>query len=165
MAEPLPEGAAAPDFSLPNSTGETVSLKQFQGRWVVLYFYPKDGTPGCTKEGCSFRDSLTELQGTGATVLGVSRDSLESHRAFAERHGFSFGLLSDADAEVSTAYGVYAERILYGRKSTGIARTTFLIDGDGRIRKVWRRVKPDGHAEEVLAALKAQKRQAESPRS
>ncbi len=152
MVEP---GAPAPDFELLDHQGQRVRLRDFQGRRVVLYFYPRDGTPGCTREACSFRDVHARLQRAGAVVLGVSPDSPQSHARFRERYRLPFPLLSDPDGKVAQAYGAWEEKTLYGRKRWGVARTTFLIGPDGRVERVWRRVKPDGHGEEVLAALRA----------
>lgn len=147
-------GAQAPDFELVDHQGHTVRLRDFRGRRVVLYFYPKDGTPGCTREACSFRDVYGRLQRVGAVVLGVSPDPPESHGRFCERYGLPFPLLSDPGGKVAQAYGAWAEKTQFGRKRWGVARTTFLIGPDGKVERVWRRVKPDGHGEEVLEALK-----------
>lgn len=148
-------GDKAPDFSLPDETGQAVSLKKFRGRQVVLYFYPKDDTPGCTKEACGFRDSMTPILKAGSAVVGVSLDGGESHRRFIAKHQLPFSLLSDEDARVAKAYGVYKEKSMYGRKFWGIERSTFVIDGTGTMKAVFRKVKVDGHVDEVLAALKA----------
>ncbi|MDI3257590.1 MAG: thioredoxin-dependent thiol peroxidase [Kyrpidia sp.] len=144
------EGQKAPDFTLPTGSGETITLSDLRGRTVVLYFYPRDNTPGCTKEACGFRDLYQAFSDAGAVILGVSTDSPVSHEKFANNYQLPFPLLSDEDAAVSTAYGVYKEKNQYGRKSMGIERTTFLIDGDGVVRKVYPRVKVDGHMEQVL---------------
>ncbi len=154
----LEAGKNAPDFALPDHQGQTVRLRDFRGKRVVLYFYPRDGTPGCTREACSFRDAHTRLVRAGVVVLGVSPDSPESHRKFRERHGLPFPLLSDPEGKVAQAYGAWAEKTLYGRKRWGVARSTFLIGPDGRVERVWRRVKPDGHAEEVLQAIQGLRR-------
>ena len=146
-------GDKAPDFTLPSDDGRTVALKDLRGTKVVLYFYPKDDTPGCTREACSFRDNLGRVTTKGAAVFGVSRDSLQSHAKFRGKYGLNFPLLSDGDGRVTEAYGVWKEKNLYGRKSWGIERTTFLIDEGGRIARIWPRVKVDGHVDEVLAAL------------
>jgi peroxiredoxin Q/BCP len=144
-------GKPAPDFTLPATTGESLSLRQFKGKkTVVLYFYPKDDTPGCTREACDFRDHTEELDRHGVVILGVSTDSLDSHRAFQERHKLPFPLLADEDATVSKLYGVYKQRNLYGKKYMGIERTTFVIDRTGRIAQIWPRVKVDGHIQDVL---------------
>lgn len=144
-------GKPAPDFTLPSTTGESISLKQFKNKkTVVLYFYPKDETPGCTKEACAFRDINADLEKSNVVVLGVSTDSLESHRQFQEKHKLPFPLLVDEDAAVSKLYGVYKQRNLYGKKYLGIERTTFIIDRTGRIAQIYPRVKVDGHAEDVF---------------
>lgn len=155
FAEPgLKAGDKAPSFALPNETGKTVSLADFKGKKVVLYFYPKDNTGGCTKEACAFRDGLPRLGEAGAPiVLGVSADSIDSHRKFKEKQGLNFPLLSDPDRKVLEAYGVWQEKSLYGRKFMGIVRTTFIIDEKGKISRVFPKVKVDGHLEAVLAAL------------
>ena len=149
------EGARAPDFELPNEEGETVSLASLRGKPVVLYFYPKDDTPGCTSQACGIRDVYGEFQRRGAVVLGVSRDDAESHRRFREKYGLPFSLLSDTDHEVSEAYGVWGERKNDGKTSMGINRSTFVIDADGNVAKALYGVKPDGHADLVLDALPA----------
>ena len=150
----LNPGDKAPHFSLPASTGETISLTDAAGRKVVLYFYPKDDTPGCVKEACSFRDANAELRAAGVEVLGVSADSLKSHRRFVEKYKLNFPLLSDEEMTVSTAYGAWGEKTAWGKTTVGMRRMTFLIDEEGMIRKVWPKVRPDGHAEEVLKAVK-----------
>ena len=147
------EGEQAPDFRLPADDGKTYALRDLRGKKVVLYFYPKDDTPGCTKEACSFRDNLSRVQSKGAIVLGVSKDDLESHAKFREKYSLSFPLLSDPEGKVLSAYGVWKEKNLYGKTFMGIERTTFVIDEGGRIQKVFPRVKVDGHVDEVLAAL------------
>jgi len=147
------EGDPAPEFRLPADDGKTYALKDLRGRKVVLYFYPKDDTPGCTKEACSFRDNLSRVQSKGAIVLGVSKDDLASHAKFREKYSLSFPLLSDPEGKVLSAYGVWKEKNLYGKTFMGIERTTFVIDERGRIQKVFPRVKVDGHVDEVLAAL------------
>jgi peroxiredoxin Q/BCP len=145
-------GSPAPDFTLPSDDGGDVSLSGLRGRKVVLYFYPKDDTPGCTTQACDFRDSLPRFEGVDAVVLGVSADSVESHAKFRAKHHLNFPLLADVDHEVSEAYGVWKEKNLYGRKSMGIERSTFLIDEEGNVERVWRKVKAQGHTE-VLAEL------------
>jgi len=147
------EGEPAPDFRLPADDGKTYALRDLRGKKVVLYFYPKDDTPGCTKEACSFRDNLSRVSSKGAIVLGVSKDDLESHAKFREKYSLSFPLLSDPEGKVLSAYGVWKEKNLYGKTFMGIERTTFVIDEGGRIKKVFSRVKVDGHVDEVLAAL------------
>jgi peroxiredoxin Q/BCP len=149
----LEAGAQAPDFELVDHQGQRIRLRDLRGKRVVLYFYPRDGTPGCTREACSFRDVYAKLQKAGVVVLGVSPDPPESHARFRERHRLPFPLLSDPEGKVAQAYGAWAQKTLYGRKRWGVARTTFLVGPDGRVERVWRRVKPDGHGEEVLAAL------------
>ncbi len=151
------EGAPAPPFSLMTQTGDNpVSLTDFAGKQaVVLYFYPKDDTPGCTTESCTFRDMSGEYADAGAAILGVSLDDVESHKAFADKFKLPFPLLADTDASVSSAYGVYKEKNFYGKKSMGIERTTFVIDKNGNIAKVFPRVKVDEHGDEVLNFLKS----------
>jgi peroxiredoxin Q/BCP len=160
VADQLAVGGKAPAFSLPDQTGKAVSLKQFKGKPVVLYFYPKDDTPGCTKEACDFRDSSASLTKTGTVVLGVSLDGPDSHRKFIGKFNLPFSLLCDEDAAVSKAYGVYKEKNMYGKKYWGIERSTFVIDGTGSIAALFRKVKVDGHVAEVLEILKADARKA-----
>ncbi len=144
-------GRPAPDFSLPSTTGENMSLRQFKGKkTVVLYFYPKDETPGCTREACDFRDHHEELERANVVILGVSTDSLESHQHFRDKQKLPFPLLSDEDAAVSKLYGVYKQKNLYGKKYLGIERTTFVIDRTGRVAQIWPKVKVDGHVQDVL---------------
>ena len=147
------EGKPAPTFELESDTGERVSLESLRGKPVVLYFYPKDDTPGCRAQACGIRDSYDVFDERGAVVLGVSPDDVSSHQKFKEKHGLPFTLLADPRHEVAEAYGVWGERSLYGKKYMGIERSTFVIDRDGNVAKVMRRVKPDTHAEQVLAAL------------
>ena len=149
------EGSAAPNFTLESSAGKKVSLKDFRGKKVVLYFYPKDDTPGCTKEACGFRDHIGELKELGAVVLGVSPDDVESHRKFIKKYNLPFELLADTDHAVAEAYGVWKEKSMYGRKYMGIERTTFLINADGQIARIFPKVKVDAHSEEVAAAVTA----------
>ena len=149
------EGSQAPDFELKSDAGETVKLSQFRGRPVVLYFYPRDDTPGCTKEACAFRDSYDEYLARDAVILGVSRDGEESHRKFKQKYDLPFTLLSDPDHEVAEAYGVWAEKSMYGRKSMGIVRSTFVIAADGTIARAMRGIKVPGHSDKVLEALAA----------
>lgn len=151
----LSDGAAAPDFTLPTDDGRPVSLSGFRGRKVVLYFYPKDDTPGCTQESCDFRDSLAALSGAGVAVLGLSRDGVESHRKFKEKYALNFPLLADEDGAVCAAYGVWVEKSMYGKKYMGIERATFLIDEAGKIVRIWRKVKVPGHVDGILDALRA----------
>ena len=146
-------GDKAPDFAMPTDGGGKVSLEGLKGKPVVLYFYPKDDTSGCTAEACAFRDILPDFSQLDATVIGVSRDSVESHQKFKEKYQLSFPLASDTDGSVTEAYGVWGEKSMYGRKYMGIERSTFLIDKKGIIRDIWRKVKVPGHAAEVLDAL------------
>ena len=149
----IAEGAKAPAFSLKDQDGKTVKLADFKGKQVVLYFYPKDNTPGCTTEACSFRDHSAELKEKGAVVLGVSKDDQTSHTRFAKKYQLPFPLLVDADHKVAEAYGAWGEKSLYGRKFLGTIRSTFLIGADGKLKKAWPKVKVAGHTEEVLEAL------------
>ena len=146
-------GDKAPAFSLKDDNGKTVSLADFKGKKVVLYFYPKDSTPGCTTESCDFRDNLSRINKAKAVVLGVSADSVESHVKFKTKQGLNFPLLSDPDHKALNAYGVWQEKSLYGRKFMGIVRSTFIIDEAGKIAKVYAKVKVAGHADDVLASL------------
>ncbi len=146
-------GERAPDFTLAADDGRAVSLKDFRGKKVVLYFYPKDDTPGCTKEACSFRDNLARVTSKGAVVLGVSRDDMKSHVKFKDKYDLNFPLLSDDGGRVTEAYGVWKKKNLYGKEYWGIERTTYLIDEEGKVARIWPRVKVDGHTDEVLAAL------------
>jgi peroxiredoxin Q/BCP len=149
----MEEGNRAPDFELAADNGERVRLSDLRGRTVVLYFYPKDDTPGCTKQACGLRDVYGEIQERGATVLGVSPDTEASHVRFREKYGLPFPLLADPDHEVAELYGVWVEKNAYGKKSMGIKRSTFVIDGEGNVAKAMLGVSPDGHADKVLAAL------------
>lgn len=146
-------GEKAPDFKLQADDGRTLSLKDFRGKKVVLYFYPKDDTPGCTAEACSFRDNLARVTTKGAVILGVSRDDHASHGKFRDKYHLNFPLLSDDAGSVTEAYGVWKTKKNYGREYQGIERTTFLIDEQGKIAKVWPKVHVEGHTDEVLAAL------------
>lgn len=150
----LVEGQKAPDFKLPSSGGKEISLQDFLGKQVVLYFYPKDMTPGCTAEACSFRDNVSKIEGKNAIVLGVSLDGEDSHKRFIEKYGLPFLLLSDEKGEVSKRYGVYKQKNMYGKKFWGIERSTFIIDEKRDIKRIFRKVKVDGHTKEVLDALK-----------
>jgi len=149
----LAPGARAPAFSLPSDSGSRVSLKDFKGKTVVLYFYPKDDTSGCTTEACGFRDSWRAVQAAGAVVLGVSPDGPASHQKFRKKYELPFPLLADEDHAVAEAYGAWGEKSMYGRKYFGVLRTTYVIDPAGRIARVFEKVKPRGHAAEVLAAI------------
>ncbi len=149
------EGNAAPAFTTTNAEGTTVRLKDLRGQKVVLYFYPKDDTPGCTKEACSFRDTFSEFKKRGITVLGVSPDNEASHQKFAKKYKLPFTLLTDSDHAIADAYGVYGQKKFMGRTYMGVNRTTFLIDEKGKIKKVFAKVKPEEHATEVLEAFEA----------
>ncbi len=148
-------GDVAPDFKLPSTRGKDVSLKEFRGKDVILYFYPKDDTPGCTKEACSFRDHESDMSKRHAVVFGVSTDSLASHEKFKSKYDLNFPLLSDETSDVAKMYGVWKEKNLYGRRSWGVARTTFWIGADGKIKKIWKKVDTERHAEDVMAELDA----------
>ncbi|MBX3509301.1 MAG: thioredoxin-dependent thiol peroxidase [Parvibaculum sp.] len=149
------EGQRAPAFSLPADDGTTVSLKSLAGKKAVLYFYPKDDTPGCTTEGIAFSALKKKFEAAGTVVLGISKDSIEAHCKFRDKHNLTVRLLSDEDGKMLEAYGVWKEKSLYGRKFMGIERSTFLIDEKGVVRRVWPKVKVNGHADEVLEAAKA----------
>ena len=149
-------GDVAPDFSCPATPGGTVSLAQFKGRQnLVLYFYPRDNTPGCTTEACTFQEHLGSLTSAGTAVIGVSTDSLKSHEGFAAKFGLKFPLIADVDHTLAEAYGVWVEKSMYGRTMMGLERSTFLINKQGQVAKVWRKVKVDGHVAEVKAAVAA----------
>jgi peroxiredoxin Q/BCP len=150
----LDAGAPAPDFDLEDQHGERVTLAGLRGKWVVIYFYPRDNTPGCTKEACGFRDNFGGIQALGATVLGVSGDSRASHGKFAEKFELPFSLLVDSDHAVAREYGAFGLKKNYGREYEGIIRSTVIIDPEGNVAKTYPRVKPDSHGEEVLAWLK-----------
>ena len=161
MSETLIEQQTAPDFTLAAIgpaeivKNDQIHLSDLRGKNIVLYFYPKDDTPGCTKEACNFRDANREMQKKGIVVLGVSTDSIASHQKFAEKYGLAFPLLSDPDAHVAQLYDVFKEKSMYGKTYMGVNRETFLIDKEGVIRKIWHKVKPDDHASEVLAAIES----------
>ena len=144
----------APEFTLPDQNGKEISLKDFRGKYVVLYFYPRADTPGCTVEACEFRDSYRKIQNTGAVILGISPDQPKAQKKFEEKYSLPFTLLGDADKKVGNAFGVIQEKNMYGKKVMGVARTTFIIGPDGKIKHIFQKVKPEGHAEEVLAYLK-----------
>ena len=148
-------GDKAPDFTLPTDGNGTVTLSKLRGKPVVLYFYPKDDTSGCTAEACGFRDSFPDYGKTGATVIGMSRDSVASHDKFKKKYQLPFTLASDSEGKVTEAYGVWVEKSMYGRKYMGIDRSTYLIDKDGVVRGAWRKVKVPGHVTEVLKAVQA----------
>lgn len=151
---PLKEGMKAPDFSLMSNEGKTVSLSSFKGKQrVVLYFYPKDDTPGCTVEACEFRDNIKKLDAKDTVVLGVSPDNTASHNKFIDKFKLPFLLLSDEDKKVCAAYGVWVKKSMYGKEYMGVARTTFIIGKDGTLEKIYEKVKPEGHAGEVLEQL------------
>ena len=147
------EGQPAPDFTLTSDTGEQVRLSSLRGTPVILYFYPRDDTPGCTTQACGIRDAWGEFERRGAVVLGVSPDSAASHVKFKAKHGLPFTLLADTDHAVAEAYGTWVEKSMYGKRYMGVERSTFVIGADGKIVKVMRKVKPDRHADDVLAAL------------
>lgn len=147
------EGTAAPDFTLAADDGKKIKLSALKGKPVVVYFYPKDDTPGCTREACAFRDRKKELEKLGAVVLGISPDDAASHAKFRDKFDLNFPLLADIDHKVAEKYGAWREKNMYGKKSMGIQRSTFLIDKGGKIAKVWKKVSVDGHDEQVLEAL------------
>jgi peroxiredoxin Q/BCP len=149
----MTEGDEAPDFDLPADDGSRVRLRDLRGRRVILFFYPADQTPGCTTEACGFRDSLPLVTAAGAVILGVSPDPVASHQRFKKKLDLNFTLLADEDHLVAEAFGVWKEKRMFGRKYWGVERSTFLIDADGRIDRIWRRVRPKSHAAEVIQAL------------
>ena len=151
----LETGDTAPDFTLPASGGGTIKLSELQGQKVVLYFYPKDDTSGCTKEACSFSENISAFNQIKAKVIGVSRDSVASHDKFISKYGLKFPLVSDEDGKVCEAYGIWNEKSMYGNKYMGIDRSTFLIGEDGKIINIWNKVKVDGHTEDVMKAIEA----------
>jgi peroxiredoxin Q/BCP len=146
-------GSPAPSFSLAADSGDEISLSDHKGKWVVLYFYPKDNTPGCTRQAIAFEGAAAALKKRGAVVLGVSRDSVTTHCGFKEKHGLRFPLLSDPDSKVHKLYGAYGDKMMYGKKITGALRTTALIGPDGKLARIFSSVKVDGHADAVLAAI------------
>ena len=154
MAE-LKPGTKAPAFSLSADNGDTLSLKDFKGKKLVIYFYPKDDTPGCTAESCGFRDNLKDFDKLGAAVIGVSKDSVKSHVKFKEKYDLNFPLLSDENGDMCTAYGVWVEKSMYGKKYMGIERSTFIIDENGKIEAIWRKVSVTGHVDEVKQTLES----------
>ncbi|HTI86087.1 MAG TPA: thioredoxin-dependent thiol peroxidase [Alphaproteobacteria bacterium] len=159
----LQVGDLAPDFSMPTDDGRQISLRDLRGRKVVLYFYPKDDTPGCTKEACSFRDNLPDFSGANAEIVGVSRDDGDSHRAFRDKYALNFTLASDTEGTVVQDYDVWKEKNLYGRTFMGIERSTFLIDENGKVEAIWPRVQVDGHSEQVLAVIRGEPIPSTSP--
>ena len=154
MSDWVEEGKKAPAFTLPADDGTKVKLSDLKGNPVVLYFYPRDDTPGCTREACSFRDQKKELEKLGAVILGVSTDTIESHQRFRDKYKLNFPLLADTEHKVAQKYGAWREKTRFGKTSMGIQRSTFLIDQKGVVRKVWKNVKVDGHDAQVLKALK-----------
>lgn len=150
----LKKGMKAPDFNLLNDKGETISLKDFKGKKVVLYFYPKDDTSGCTKEACDFRDKIKIFEKNNTVIIGVSKDSVESHQKFKKKYDLPFMLLTDENLDILKKYGVWKEKSMYGRKYMGIERTTFIINDKGIISEIYSKVKVDGHADEVLNKIK-----------
>ncbi len=153
MSDPIDPGSPAPDFDLPDQAGERHTLADHRGRWLVLFFYPKDATPGCTREACDFRDLSARFHEAGAAVFGVSPDPVKSHARFAEKQALNFPLLADDGAAVCTAYGVWQEKSMYGKKYLGVARTTYLIDPEGLVAERWDHVKVPDHAQAVLNTL------------
>ncbi len=151
----LASGDKAPGFTLPDQDGKPVSLKDFAGKPVVVYFYPKDDTPGCTKEACQFNENLQAFKKAKVPVLGISADTAVKHKAFRAKFGLKFPLLTDADHSVGTAYGAWGEKTLYGKKTTGVIRSTFLVAADGTIARAWYHVRADGHAAKVLEEVTA----------
>jgi len=150
----LSPGDIAPDFTLPDQDGKQVSLGEFKGHQALVYFYPRDDTPGCTTEACQFNDNLSRFQAANVPVIGISADSAASHVKFRNKYGLKFPLLSDKGHEVAAKYGAYGEKMMYGKPVTGVIRSTFLVDEQGKIEKAWYSVKANGHAEQVLDALK-----------
>ena len=153
----LQAGSAAPELQIPSDSGQVITLKQFRGKTVVLYFYPKDDTPGCTQESCDFRDNLGRLESEGAVVLGISKDSVESHQKFKGKFALPFPLLSDETGKVCEAYGVWKEKSMYGRTYMGIERSTFVIDGSGKLARIYPKVSVKGHVDQVIQDIRALK--------
>lgn len=153
MSDWIEVGAKAPDFTLAADDGSKIKLSALKGQPVVLYFYPRDDTPGCTREACAFRDAKKQLAAVGAKVLGVSTDDVASHQKFRDKYKLNFPLLADPDHKVAEKYGAWREKNMYGKKSMGIQRSTYLIDAEGKVARVWQRVQVDGHDAKVLAAL------------
>ena len=154
MSDWIEEGKKAPAFTLHADDGSKVKLSELKGNPVVLYFYPRDDTPGCTKEACAFRDRQDEIKALGAQVFGISPDTVESHVKFRDKFSLNFPLLADPDHAMADQYGAWREKNMYGKKSMGIQRSTYLIDADGKVAKLWKRVKVDGHDQQVIDALK-----------
>ncbi|MFO0976837.1 MAG: thioredoxin-dependent thiol peroxidase [Planctomycetaceae bacterium] len=154
MADWIEPPAKAPAFSLKATDGSTVKLSDYKGKYIVLYFYPKDDTPGCTREACAFRDRQKEIQDLGAVVLGVSADSVEKHQKFTQKFELNFPLLADTDHALAEKYGAWREKNMYGKVSMGIQRSTFIIDPAGKVAKLWKKVSVDGHDDQVIDALK-----------
>jgi peroxiredoxin Q/BCP len=150
----LEEGMRAPSFTADSTDGKRISLDDYKGKIVVLYFYPKDDTPGCTKEACSFRDAESQLQRLGVQVLGVSMDSVQSHEKFKKKYALNFPLISDQEGAIVTAYGAWKDKSLFGKTALGLSRSTFLIDQEGVVRKIWQGVKVEGHDQEVIDFIK-----------
>ena len=150
----IKEGNKAPEFNLPASNGKTITLKDLKGKNIVIYFYPKDDTPGCTVEACGFRDSYKEIEKLGAVILGVSPDNVTSHEKFIKKFNLPFNLLADTDKKMCQNYGVWVEKSMYGKKYMGVARTTFIINKEGKISKIFEKVKPEGHNKEIIEAIK-----------
>ena len=155
MSDWLEVGAAAPAFTTVTDAGKTVSLSDFAGKYVVLYFYPKDDTPGCTKEACAFRDAQAEFSKRGVFVLGVSPDDEKSHAKFRDKYSLNFPLLTDPEHKIADAFGAWREKNMYGKKSMGVQRSTYILDREGKVAKVWKRVSVDGHDQSVLETLDA----------
>ena len=150
----LSVGDTAPDFTLPTDGGGEITLSALRGKPVIIYFYPKDDTPGCTKEACGFRDQMPDFSAANATIIGISKDTVAKHDKFKTKYELNFPLASDAEGTVTESYGAWVEKNMYGKKYMGIDRSTFLIDGDGVLKGVWRKVKVPGHVDAVLSALK-----------
>ncbi len=149
----LDAGQMAPDFTLPSDDGSEVGLSALRGKKVILYFYPKDSTPGCTTQACDLRDAMARIENRGAVVLGVSPDAIASHEKFKTKYDLNFPLLSDGEHEVAEAYGVWKEKSMYGKKRWGVERSTFIVDEEGRVQEAWRKVSPKGHADAVTDVL------------
>jgi peroxiredoxin Q/BCP len=155
MADWIPVGELAPDFTALDDRNHKLTLSSLRGRPVVLYFYPKDDTPGCTKQACSFRDRQSDLESLGASVIGVSGDDVASHEAFRDKYRLNFPLLSDPDHSIAERYGAWREKVQYGKTSIGMVRSTYLLDKQGRVARLWKKVSVDGHDEQVVQALRS----------